>query len=322
MLHYTPLQKRGASGSCYSIENQLEWDDDLFDTSLGGGEGRSLKSEEKDKVVGEWLKRIKEKFGMLGMMDVVLNHTANNSDWLLDHPEAGQYLTTFICFPSLINAANQFPGYNVSNSPHLESALILDRTISLFSQNLANGSLPRATSMPNRTISPDIKNEADLETIMRYFEHEVLAPLKLWEFYGIDIEAVETEFTKEWAKGSKPEESKTDSPLQGEALLHAFITLCFSPDYTHLSSRHALRPLSVQSCISFLFSHSPSLSPASSSNLKEAWHILKSLLDGVNLLRYKTWDEDREAILSNTRGRARFTRLEEGGPKMGRVTSE
>lgn len=90
MLHYTPLQKRGASGSCYSIENQLEWDDDLFDTSLGGGEGRSSQSEEKDKVVGEWLTRIREKFGMLGMMDVVLNHTANNSDWLLDHPEAGQ----------------------------------------------------------------------------------------------------------------------------------------------------------------------------------------------------------------------------------------
>lgn len=174
--------------------------------------------------------------------------------------------------------------------------------------------------MPNRTLSPEIKNEADLETIMRYFEHEVLAPLKLWEFYGIDIEGVESEFGKEWVKGSKVEGNKGDSSLQGDALLHQFITICFSPDCTHLSSRHALRPLSIQSCISFLLSHSPSLSPASSTNLEEAWHILKSMLDGVNLLRYKTWDEDREAILTNTRGRARFTRLEEGGPKMGRVT--
>jgi glycogen debranching enzyme len=82
MIHYTPLQQRGESGSPYSIFDQLEFADDLF--------APGTTKEAKMKTMREWVKRIKEDWGMLGMMDVVLNHTANNSPWLEDHPEAGK----------------------------------------------------------------------------------------------------------------------------------------------------------------------------------------------------------------------------------------
>lgn len=81
MIHYTPLQQRGESNSPYSIADQLEFADDLFP--------KGTKKEEKDGLMVEKLKSIKDEWGMLGMMDVVLNHTANNSAWLEDHPEAG-----------------------------------------------------------------------------------------------------------------------------------------------------------------------------------------------------------------------------------------
>lgn len=84
MLHYTPLQSRGESGSPYSIYDQLEYDDVLFEKA-------GVSREEKAKIVAKWMKRIKQEWGMLGMMDVVLNHTANNSPWLEEHPEAGKW---------------------------------------------------------------------------------------------------------------------------------------------------------------------------------------------------------------------------------------
>jgi len=84
MIHYTPLQQRGESNSPYSIYEQLEFSDDLFDDKVKGNQ------KEKTKKMQEILKKIREEWGMLGMIDVVLNHTAHNSKWLEEHPEAGQ----------------------------------------------------------------------------------------------------------------------------------------------------------------------------------------------------------------------------------------
>lgn len=74
MLHWTPLQERGESGSPYSLRDQLQ-----YDPSIGADAHK----------VSEVLKVAKEKYGLLSLTDVVLNHTANDSPWLVNHPEAG-----------------------------------------------------------------------------------------------------------------------------------------------------------------------------------------------------------------------------------------
>jgi glycogen debranching enzyme len=104
MLHYTPLQVRGSSNSPYSIRNQLEFDDSLFETKpvttkskigkvFKKGDTSKWSIAEKEAMMKDTFKTIKTKYGMLGMIDVVLNHTANDSDWLNDHPEAGTRIT-------------------------------------------------------------------------------------------------------------------------------------------------------------------------------------------------------------------------------------
>lgn len=106
MLHYTPLQVRGESDSPYSIRDQLDFDLSLFDPRPGISSSnvsanvessngnsdciREWTREEKYGMMRDALRIIKEKHGMLGMIDVVLNHTANDSEWLADHPEAGK----------------------------------------------------------------------------------------------------------------------------------------------------------------------------------------------------------------------------------------
>jgi glycogen debranching enzyme len=82
MLHYTPLQERGESNSPFSIRNQMNYDSSLFGTNLSDEEGK--------KRMGSILKIAREEYGLLGLTDVVLNHTANDSPWLIEHPEAGE----------------------------------------------------------------------------------------------------------------------------------------------------------------------------------------------------------------------------------------
>ena len=85
MIHWTPLQERGESDSPYSIKNQL-----VYDRSLFGDNVDSVRGEE---MITEILEVARNQYGLLGLTDVVLNHTASDSLWLADHPEAGKSLS-------------------------------------------------------------------------------------------------------------------------------------------------------------------------------------------------------------------------------------
>lgn len=93
MLHWTPLQERGESDSPYSIKDQLNYEPKMFDNAKDvGSDGGVTKME-------AILTLAREEYGLLNLTDVVLNHTANNSTWLEEHPEAGQYLSITAWFP-------------------------------------------------------------------------------------------------------------------------------------------------------------------------------------------------------------------------------
>ena len=107
MVHFTPLMIRGASNSPYSIYDQLQFDKAVFPNG--------------EKDVAHLVKKMQSEFNMLAMTDVVWNHTANNSKWLEEHPEAG---------------------YNVDTAPWLRPALVLDTALLKFSQDLKSHGLP------------------------------------------------------------------------------------------------------------------------------------------------------------------------------------
>ncbi|KAJ7050913.1 glycoside hydrolase family 13 protein [Mycena amicta] len=112
MLHYPPLQERGHSDSPYSIRDQLKYDPAMF--------GDGCKEDGKAQVEAI-LKVAREQGGLLSLTDVVLNHTADDSSWLVKHPEAG---------------------FSPANSPHLTPAHELDSAIINLSGDLASKNLP------------------------------------------------------------------------------------------------------------------------------------------------------------------------------------
>lgn len=89
MIHYTPLQQGGSSGSPYSLADFLSFNSGLFGTDWKGSR------EDGVERMKEMLKIAKEEFGLLSLTDVVLNHCASDSPWLLDHPEAGKCSCSF-----------------------------------------------------------------------------------------------------------------------------------------------------------------------------------------------------------------------------------
>lgn len=86
MIHFVPLQYRGISNSPYSIFDQLKFDPNLFEHK------EQNKSEDEQRaIVKAMLSRIEDDYGALSLTDIVWNHTACNSTWLWDHPEAGMF---------------------------------------------------------------------------------------------------------------------------------------------------------------------------------------------------------------------------------------
>lgn len=83
MVHYTPLHPRGSSGSPYSITDQLSFDPTLLSNPKAKDGGQA----EIEQVIAH----AKETYGLGSITDVVLNHTAFDTPWLEDHPEAGAW---------------------------------------------------------------------------------------------------------------------------------------------------------------------------------------------------------------------------------------
>lgn len=128
MIHFTPIQELGNSLSCYSLRDQLKLNSMFND------------SNEQFTVddVGELVKWMQREWKILSITDVVLNHTANETDWLKEHPEAT---------------------YNCLNSPHLRPAFLLDRVLAHFTLDIIQG------KWKEHGIDTKINSEAHLSNI-------------------------------------------------------------------------------------------------------------------------------------------------------------
>ncbi|GFU16736.1 glycogen debranching enzyme [Nephila pilipes] len=159
MIHITPIQELGESDSSYSLRNQLKLNP-IFDSP-------DKKCQMND--ISALVEKMRTEWKIITITDVVLNHTANESEWLLEHPEST---------------------YNLVNSPHLRPAYILDRALWYFSLDIAAG------KWTNSGIPPAVNSEDHLnairDTLKGYCRHQ----LKLHEFFLLHIDNVLKEFAK------------------------------------------------------------------------------------------------------------------------------
>ena len=80
-VHLTPIQEYGESMSHYSLADQLNIDNWFFDDI-------KMTKEERYEKLKYAVYSMQLDLGMLFFVDIVLNHTASNSEWIKHHPEA------------------------------------------------------------------------------------------------------------------------------------------------------------------------------------------------------------------------------------------
>ncbi|XP_058515908.1 uncharacterized protein LOC131479414, partial [Ochotona princeps] len=191
VVHFTPLQALGESGSCYSIADQLHISEYFLDETSEPGVAGVHEEEDDDDgddegsiriaqqaatmlrrmtssdIVGfeelrSIVKYLEQDLGLLSVTDLVLNHTANNSPWLFEHPESG---------------------YTLENSPWLRGAYELDCKIQDFNRRLVRGEFASKYGATRY-----IENEQQLKNVCRAFEEELLRPFDMHAWFLIDIE--------------------------------------------------------------------------------------------------------------------------------------
>ena len=144
MIHLTPVQELGGSQSCYSLCDQLKLNSSFNDQNKKKYSFDDLKS---------LLEKLHEEWEMFFICDIVLNHTANCTPWLKDHPDSA---------------------YNLLNSPHLRPSFVIDEAIWKFSCEIARG------DYESQGIPVNITHEGELGAIHRILRYKLKSHLRLF----------------------------------------------------------------------------------------------------------------------------------------------
>ncbi|EPS42255.1 hypothetical protein H072_3786 [Dactylellina haptotyla CBS 200.50] len=279
MVHFTPMMWRGESNSPYSIYSQLEFDPDIFGRGKDGVD-----------IVSGIVDKMEKKYNILSLTDVVWNHTANNTLWLQDHPEAG---------------------YNCKTAPWLESAYDLDTSLLLFSKNLSRLGFPT-----------DLKDTSDLLQIMEGIKTHCIGATRLWEFYVIDTEQNTEAGVLAWgAKKWKKMEVNPSWTFQQKAKYLAQQGL-IGIDRMGERFRRSIDPEVAAGFLYALFGEPSADDDEYDQQDAKLRKELTKYLDEVNLPLYKEYDEDAEELLEQLFNRIKYVRLDDHGPKQGPITEQ
>jgi glycogen debranching enzyme len=279
MVHFTPLQIRGESNSPFSLYDQLGWDPDCFPSG--------------EKDIQALVDSLRTQHSLLSLSDVVLNHTANNSLWLQDHPEAG---------------------YNLNTAPHLEAAYLLDTKL-----------LKLSASLPDKGLPTEIKCVDDLMQIMDAIKTECIGGIRLWEFYALDVDRDANAAVESWAAAdvSFPDGSPSPANLKQADLKDQATWLIKSGLRGHdrMGERHRRKidPKVGAAYLSAMFGRYEG-DDGPTCNRSAAHLAMVKILDAINVPFYDEYDEESKFILQQIFNRCKYLFLEDHGPKLGPIT--
>ncbi|KAK5988574.1 Glycogen debranching enzyme [Cladobotryum mycophilum] len=262
MIHFTPLQPRGVSKSPYSLADQLSWDPECFPRG--------------EADIQDLVDSLEQKYSLLSLTDIVLNHTANSTKWLEDHPEAG---------------------YNLTTAPWLEAAYELDTKLLELGLKLKELELPT-----------ELESTEDLLLIMEAIKKHVIAEIRLWEYYALNVNRDADAAVEAWVKGGKLEDEVAFLKAHGIQGI----------DRMGERFRRSADPKTAATLLSFVLGRYEEKSPETAD--KAAARIkVGQVLDALNVQFYEEYDADLKELLEQIFNRIKYVRLDENGPKWGEI---
>uniref|UniRef100_A0A0K2SWV7 Glycogen debranching enzyme n=1 Tax=Lepeophtheirus salmonis TaxID=72036 RepID=A0A0K2SWV7_LEPSM len=155
LLHFTPVQVIGESKSAYSLADQHALNPEFECT------WEDLK---------ELIIKMNKEWSMLSLCDIVLNHTANESEWVTKDVSAT---------------------YNLECCRHLTPAYLLDRIIFRITLDIAEGKWVDK-GIPKGIVS----EEAHLGIIKTLFYEHYYPQVNLHEYFLVDVDSVLLKFNQ------------------------------------------------------------------------------------------------------------------------------
>ncbi|KAI4130739.1 MAG: hypothetical protein LQ338_001575 [Usnochroma carphineum] len=273
MVHFTPLMQRGSSNSPYSMYDQLTFDPACFPKG--------------EDDVATMIDSMEKNHGLLGLTDVVWNHTADNSRWLEEHPEAG---------------------YNIETAPWLEAALELDNALLQYGTDLAKYDLPT-----------ELKSADDLQRVMDGLKPHCLDLVNIWEFYVVKVARDARAAVDAWLSGITSGDSHVDGAkewslsqkvefLRSNALIGANE---FAGRFHRKIDPHVAAAL-----LTTVFGHGTSKREEAALEAMTRW------LKALNVPYYREYDDDVAVIKQQVMDRVRYLRLDDNGPKLGPINEK
>lgn len=147
LIHFTPVQELAGSRSAYSLADQLKIDPNFGNVTY--------------EDVGRTIRKMRDEWGIASICDIVLNHTGNESLWLLDHPEA-----TYSCF----------------TAPHLRPAFMLDVLLTKVGDDVNKGTLEMLG------VPTVIEQENHISSLRHQILTRYLPLINIHEFYQVDVD--------------------------------------------------------------------------------------------------------------------------------------
>ncbi|EDN97939.1 hypothetical protein SS1G_12795 [Sclerotinia sclerotiorum 1980 UF-70] len=184
--------------------------------------------------------------------------------------------------------------------------------------------------LANHGLPTTLDSVDDLVKVMAGVKTEVIAKLRLWEYYVIEIERDADAVVEAWAanKISFPEGGFGGSGFGGlEAIKNASVAdqATFLREKGMLNTdrlgeryRRMVNPKVGAALLTALFGRFEG-DKSNSADRAEARSRLVNILDEVNLPYYKEYDVDVAEILDQLFNRTKYVRLDDNGPKLGPI---
>ena len=178
----------GGSNSAYSLADQLELNPTF-----------AAKWSDIDALV----KKMRAEWNMASICDIVLNHTANETEWIRSQPDAT---------------------FNALNSPHLRPAYLFDRVFHKVSVDVEDG-LWAERGIPKG----EVTTQGHLDTIRSLIYDVYLPEVKLYEFFMMDTAEVIDLFEKKILISNPPTTCEPSGAVSDLVLVQ-------DPEYRRLKS--------------------------------------------------------------------------------------
>lgn len=202
-------------------------------------------------------------------------------------------------------ASSLTPGFSPYNTPHLAPAVKLEDAMLKLTGELASQGLPT-----------EIRSDSDLTALSKAI-NGAIAQANLWQYYAIDVLS-EVKGVEDALKNRKVEKWSGED-LEGKSAEElasiAVSTPGFIENYRAYSAPFCTK-IKPEAGAGFIQAAYPNEDVDAQ---VKAWG---KVLDIVNVDLYKECDEDLKAAEESIVGRIKYTRLDDHGPKWGKITKE